>query len=274
MKTKKGISLAILGTICCMQFGGAAMAAEEEKPTASFAVSALSKYVWRGFEYSKDSIVIQPSATVAYKGLSANLWGNVDTDVYVRGETWEDSSNWTETDFTLAYDWTMGPVGLTAGYIYYGLDGLEDSQEVFARAALKVLLTPTLTVYRDYDFYPGWYVTLGVSHTVPVTEKIGLTLGAQVGYLNADNDGAYAEYDGVNNPTGNAYSGLHDGLLTASLAIPVTEHISIAPVVNYSFPLSSDAGDLIETFSQEVANGNTHGDNSFVYGGVTVTMAF
>jgi hypothetical protein len=273
MKTKKKISLAVLGALCFLQFGGVALA-EEDKPTASLAVAALSKYVWRGFEYSKDSIVIQPSATVAYKGFSANLWGNVDTDVYVQGPTWEDSASWTETDFTLAYDWTMGPVGLTAGYIYYGLDGVEDTQEIFAKAALKVLLTPTLTVYRDYDFYPGWYATLGVSHTVPITEKIGLSLGAQVGYLSADDDSSYAEYDGVNKATGDAYSGFHDGLLTASIAIPVADYITITPVVNYSFPLTSDAGDLIETYSQEVLDGDASGDDNYIYGGVTVSMAF
>ena len=273
METRKKISLAVVGTLCCLQFAEVAMA-EEDKPTANLSVAALSKYVWRGFELSKDSIVIQPSATVAYKGFSANLWGNEDTNVYVQGPSWQDSSNWTETDFTLAYDWTMGPVGLTVGYIYYGLDAVEDTQEVFAKAALKVLLTPTLTVYRDFDYYPGWYLTLGVSHTVPITEKIGLSLGAQVGYLAADDSSSYSEYNGVSKPTGKAYSGFHDGLLTASLAIPVTDYISVTPVVNYSFPLTSDAGDLIETFSQDVLNGQTHGDNDFIYGGVTVSMAF
>ena len=80
MKTSKKISLAVLGALCCMQFSGMAMA-EEDKPTANLAVSALSKYVWRGFEMTKDSLVLQPSMTVAYKGFSANAWGNVDTDV-------------------------------------------------------------------------------------------------------------------------------------------------------------------------------------------------
>lgn len=83
MKTKKYIRLAVLGALSCMQLGGLAMA-EEDKPTANLAVSALSKYVWRGFELSKDSIVLQPSATVAYKGFSANVWGNEDTNVYVQ----------------------------------------------------------------------------------------------------------------------------------------------------------------------------------------------
>lgn len=272
METRKKISLTILGALCCLQFGGAAMA-EEEKPTADLSVSVLSKYVWRGFELSKDSLVIQPSMTVGYKGFSANVWGNEDTDVYVDTAEGAGTNNWTETDLTLAYDWSMGPVDLTAGYIYYSLIGL-DSQEVFARAALNVLLTPTLSVYRDYDHFTGWYVTLGVSHSVPITEKISLDLGAQVGYLDAEDDSSYPEYDGVGNITTNAYSGFHDGLLTASVTIPVTSYVSITPVVNYSFPLTSDAGDLIESWSQEVANGGTTGDDNFIYGGITLSMAF
>ena len=53
-----------------------------EVPSADASVAFLSKYVWRGFELSDDSIVIQPSMTVAYKGFGMNLWGNLDTDYF------------------------------------------------------------------------------------------------------------------------------------------------------------------------------------------------
>lgn len=297
MGTSKKISLAVLGALCCLQVSGVAMAAhddtppepaadhtkqhvssgiiaEEDKPTASLAVMAMSKYVWRGFELSKDSVVIQPSMTVAYKGFSANVWGNVDTDFYLPGTTNFETNYWNETDFTLAYDWTMGPVGLTAGYIYYGLDGIPDTQEVFAKAALHVLLTPTLAVYRDYDHLAGWYATFGVSHTLPLTEQIGLSLGAQVGYLSADDKSSYPELDGVGGNVTGAYSGFHDGVLSASVAIPVVEYITITPMVMYSFPLTSDAGDLIETTSFDFIRSGRGGDNDFVYGGVTASLAF
>ena len=271
METRKKISLAVLGALCCLQFGGVAMA-EEDKPTATLAVGALSKYVWRGFELSKDSIVIQPSMTVAYKGFSANAWSNVDTDFYVQGTANSNTNYWNETDLTLAYDWTMGPVGMTAGYIYYGLDGLPDSQEVFVRAAWKTLLTPTLSVYRDYDNLAGWYVTLGVSHSIPITEKIGLTLGGQIGYLDAEDASSYAEVDSSTwTYTTNSYSGFHDAVLSASVAIPVNQYISVTPMLSYSFPLTSDAGDLIEIKSLD---GGGSGNNDFIYGGITLSMAF
>ncbi|MEW6426429.1 MAG: hypothetical protein AB1568_00180 [Thermodesulfobacteriota bacterium] len=274
MKTKLHALIAT-GMLCTGLLYAPAVHAEEEKPSADLSVSALSKYVWRGFELSKDSIVIQPSMTVGYKGFSANVWGNMDTDVYLTGAEGEDTNNWTETDFTLAYDHSIGPVGLSVGYIYYSLIGL-DSQEVFVKASLDTLLSPTLAVYRDYDHFAGWYATFGISHSVPLTDTIALDLGAQVGYLNADDASSYPEYDGVNvlAPNNEAYSGFHDGLLTASITFPVNEYISVTPVVNYSFALTSEAGDLIESWSQEVLNGGASGDDNFIYGGVTLSFSF
>ena len=47
----------------------------EEKPTLDFTTYGLTKYVWRGYENTKNSIVVQPSMTVGYAGFSANIWG-------------------------------------------------------------------------------------------------------------------------------------------------------------------------------------------------------
>lgn len=269
MKTTRKVSTVVLSGLCLLQLAGPARA-EEDKPTASLAVSAMSKYVWRGFENSRDSLVIEPSMTVGYQGFSANLWGNEDTRYYSADPSVSTTSAWTETDLTLAYDWTMGPVGLTGGYIYYGLAAspyggadVPDTQEVFAKAALKTLLTPTLTVYRDIDNLPGWYATLGVSQTLPITKEIGLSLGAQVGYLRADDASSYAR---VSNPS-EPCRGFHDGLLSASVAYPVNKYITVTPSLNYSFPLTSDARDLIKSKSFT-------GNSDFVYGGITVALAF
>jgi len=271
MKTQKKITLAVLAAVCTLQMNGAARAEEASRPTANLSVSALSKYVWRGFEYSRDSIVVQPSMTVAYKGVSANVWGNIDTDQYSSDPAGDTTNAWSETDFTLAYDWTMEPVALTAGYIYYGLDGMPDTQEVFVRAAFHTLLTPTLAIYRDYDNTSGWYATLGVSHTLPLSEGIGLTLGGQVGYVSAEDADDLEEVDASFAGTGSAYRGFHDGLLSASVTIPLSEYLSVTPALNYSFPLTSKASDLIEARS---LRGGGSGDNDYLYGGVTVSLAF
>jgi uncharacterized protein (TIGR02001 family) len=247
--------------VCLSMFSGMACA-EEDKPTANLTVGAYSQYIWRGFEMSKDSVVVQPSMTVAYKGFSANLWGNLDTDPY--SDTTDESNNWNETDMTLAYGWEMGPAAFSVGYIYYALDGMEDTQELFASAALKTILKPTLTVYRDTDFYPGWYTTLGISHSFPVQGDITLDLGAQASYLAADEASTYADPGDAND----AYNNFHDGVVSVGLTVPVNTYITVSPKLSYTFALTNDAEDLIKASSKD---GN---DSNFIYGGVAVSMAF
>jgi len=268
MKRTKVLAGLLVSGACLGMIPGNAIAGEE-KPTADLTVSSLSQYVWRGFALSKDSVVIQPSMTVGYKGLAANVWANLDTDPY--SATTDEPNNWTETDFTLSYDWTMGPVGFSAGYIYYGLDSAEDTQEFYLSAALDSLLSPTITLYRDTDNLAGWYVTLGVAHSFSVTGKLTLDLGAQVGYLDADEASSYGEVNGGIESSTDAYSGLHDGLLSASMTIPVNEYLSVTPELYYSFPLTSDASDLIEVRNQGLIN---DADDSYIYGGVSVSLGF
>jgi hypothetical protein len=262
LKTQLALTgmLLCLGTTCSLAF------AEEDKPSADLTVGAYSKYVWRGYELSDDSIVIQPSMTVSYKGFSANLWGNLDTDYYVPAA--DETNVWNETDLTLSYAWSMGPVDMSAGYIYYALDGADDTQEAFVSAGLDTLLAPTLTVYRDYDALPGWYATLGVSHSLPLKGDVALDLGAHISYLEVDDVSTLAEVNnGIESGT-EKYSGLHDGLLSASVTFPINQYVSVTPSLNYSFPLSSDASDRLEFSS---VSGS---DDSFLYGGIAVSLAF
>lgn len=258
---KKISTVLFAGSVCCLAAAGLAFA-EEEKPSAELAMGAYSKYVWRGFELSDDSIVLQPSMTVGYKGFAFNLWGNLDTDYYAVDPN---TKEFTEVDMTFSYDWMAGPVGMSAGYIYYGLDGLDDSQEIYLSAALDTLLSPTLSIYRDYDSYRGWYVTFGISHSVPVSGDISLDLGAQVSYMKSED--AESNWADPNDPS-DEYSDFHDGMLSAALSIPINEYITISPEVYYVFALGSDADDLVESAS---IDGD---DDSFIYGGVSVSFAF
>ena len=76
---KKGIMITIVFIgLLTIALGAAPLWAEEEVPTASADIAILSDYIWRGYAFSNDSIVIQPSATVCYKGFGFNLWGNLE----------------------------------------------------------------------------------------------------------------------------------------------------------------------------------------------------
>jgi hypothetical protein len=209
---------------------------------------------------SRDSLVIQPSMTVGYKGYGFNVWGNLDTDTALTDET-----NYTETDLTLSYDGAWNKVGYGAGYIYYGLDNLTDEQEIYVKVSYDTLLSPTLTVYRDFAHTLGWYVLAGVSHSVPLTEKINLDLGATASYISYDS--GEVTVPGTND----TYSGLHDGVLSASVTVPVIEYVSVTPSISYSFALSSDAKDVLKA-ANEAATGKA--DSDAFYGGVTVSFSF
>lgn len=269
MKSVKYATAMALAFAGCALLAGPAMA-EEDKPFADLTVGAYSQYLWRGFALSKDSIVIQPSMTIGYKGFSMNLWGNLDSDPYSATAA-DNKSNWTETDLTLAYGREVGPVSLSAGYIYYGMDSLTDTQEVFVSASYDTFLSPTLSVYKDIANLSGWYVTLGVSHSLPLTETLALDLGAQIGYLRANEASSYEEVDGSGTGNGKAYRAMHDGLLSASLPIALNEYLTVTPKLSYSFALSSDASDRLEE-SNNAAIGER--DDNFIYGGVSMTLAF
>lgn len=242
--TKTMLAGAVAGSLFLAAALPAAQA--EDAPSAEAAVGLYSKYVWRGFELSQDSLVIQPSVSVSYKGFGVGLWGNLDTN---QAGMASESFNWNETDLTLSYDGSFDKVGYSIGYIYYDVDSAEDTQELYASISLDVLLAPTLTLYKDIANFPGWYASLGIGYSVPLNDKTALDLGAQIGYANDDAN----------------YNALHDGLLSASITFPVNDMISITPEIYYSFPLSDDA---------EIALTNADGDDSFIYGGIAVSFAF
>jgi len=279
IKTLWIVSLLISGLLA---FSVAPLFAEEEKPTGDATVSILSQYVWRGYELSRNSVVIQPSMTIGYKGFSANLWGNLDTRPYYSGTDpgKSYSSAWNETDITLSYSKTLGLFNLGGGYIYYGLGALNpdaakrlDSQEIFATVGLNTILSPTFTAYKEIDHYQNWYFLLGVSHTFEFNKMISLKLAATASYLLSTNETTYPKFDGSALPTSEKFSNFHDGNLSVSLPIKATSYITLTPTVSYVFPLSDDAKNEMKGFGLS-GKTPTDRDSSFIYGGLTASFTF
>lgn len=233
--------------------------AAADKPTASLSVDVLSQYVWRGFGLSRDSAVIEPSMTIGYKGFSANVWGNFDTD-------WVDTgAEWTETDFTLSYTHEIycGLSG-TIGTIYYSLTDVDDSFEVFGGLSYAFpWFTVGLTGYREVSHYPGWWVQLDVSRSIALPwYGMSLALTGSVGYMDLEDEVTLNRSGEVGH-----YSNFHSGQLLATLNIPVGKYFTVSPKVGYAFPLTSDAADYIEVSSVD-------GEEDHIFGGINVTFAF
>lgn len=263
--------------------------AEEEKPTGELSVSGLTKYIWRGYENTRHSVVVQPSMTVGYKGFSANLWGNLDTKPYSTTDV-TNSSTWTETDFTLSYAKTIGIVNAGLGYIYYNLGSPNagavkplDSQEIFVTLGLNTLLSPTLTAYKEIDHYHQWYFLLGVSHAFEFNKTVSLKLGASASYLMSEyadatlysvnpSYGGYPKFNDNYQATNDKFSNFHDGVLTASLPINLVKYLTVSPTVSYVFPLSSDAKTEMKARGKKIDLADN--DSSYLYGGLTMTLSF
>jgi len=267
--------------------------AAEEKPTGDFTVAAMSQYIWRGYELSRNSIVVQPSATIGYKGFSANVWGNLDTRPYFAG-TGDTNypSAWNETDLTLSYTKNLGLFNLGAGYIYYALGSLNkdapdraDAQEFFATVSLNTILSPTLTAYKEIDHYRNWYFLLGVSHAFEFNKMVSLKLAASASYLlstyadatlfNAGAGyGGYPKFDGNSQATDDKFSNFHDGNVTISLPIKATGYITITPTISYVFPLSEDAKNEMKGSGMKGVANAADRDSSFIYGGLAASFSF
>ena len=234
---------------------------DEDRPEFSADVAFLSQYIWRGYGLSKDSLVIQPSITAGFKGFALNLWGNLDTNNEAYG-----GSKWNETDLTFSYGHSFGIVGLEAGYIYYALDGMDDSKEFYLSAGVDVLLAPTLTIYREVSTLQGWYINLGLSHSFELPYEMSLDLGATFAYYKSDNDNMVDYIDDMS-PTTDRFSGLHDGSLSVGLPIPFYKYFTVTPSIAWAFPLSSSASNEMSALSLD-------GRSNHLLGGVTLSMAF
>jgi len=230
--------------------------AEEQKPTMSISTAVLNQYVFRGYQYGKNSLIIQPTMTVTYNGISASLFENYDmnehgTDNFV--PTNSGKRNMNEGDVTLSYTKAIDKLSLTGGYAYYGTDYVTETGEVFVTAAYDTIAKPVLSLYRDVSQFQAWYLNLAVAHSIPVAGEATVDLGASAGYEYGD-----SEAFRIN---GKMYRALHDGMVKAGMTIPFAKLYTVQPAVQYWFPLSSSAKDDVKLHS------------FFVYG-VTIAMNF
>ena len=241
--------------------------AQEETPWADASVSILSAYIWRGLELSKNSIVVQPTMSVGYYGFYANFWANIDSNPYTSDDVGA-NAKWNETDLTVAYGTSFGILSVEAGYVYYALDSIDDSQEFYVSLGVDTILAPSLTVYKEFAHYPHWYFLLGISHSFAFTDYMSLDLSASASYMLSDDADDYPEINDSGEPTGDEFSNFHDAVLSASLPISFGKYFTVAPTISYVFPITDDAKNQMKYFS---FNGD---DDQFIYGGVSIGFAF
>jgi hypothetical protein len=223
-----------------------------DQPTASLYVDILSQYIFRGVAYSADSVVMQPSATVGYKGLSLAVWGNFDTNE----KLYSGHARWNETDLTLSYSREIVKnLNGTVGYIFYALPNApEDSNEFFFGLSYTLpWLTVGVTAYREFHAYPGWWMQIDLSRNFKLPwYDMSVDVGASFGYLDSSPQD---------------FADFHSGTLLAALNIPINKYITISPRVGFAFPLTGDGEDNISANSWD-------GQGSHVFGGIRLVASF
>jgi Bacterial protein of unknown function (Gcw_chp) len=140
----------------------------------SYDATIASSYIFQGIDYSYGQSVIQPNATAAWRGLSANFWGNVQARAMATNEI----------DLSIKYGREMGKVSAAAGYLNlrYPNRDWDPSQEFFVDLAYAVPLNPSLSVHYDFDAGEGSYTTLGLKHELPNHLTLGTNLFYQSHY--------------------------------------------------------------------------------------------
>lgn len=178
MKRSKSTLLVLIFFLSCSFFNLALTAGVE------YQVDVASRYIWRGFDLNPDNKpVLQPSVTFSCgdSGFAVNLWSSFSFE----------AKELNEIDVTLSYDFKMPEdFSLSVGFTHYGWyfnEGFKfknhTTQEFYVAFGLpKVPLAPNLTVYYDFGNGDGFYLLLGVGHSLPLSETINLDLSASLGY--------------------------------------------------------------------------------------------
>jgi len=213
-------------------------------------LDVFTNYVWRGQQLSDDHGVIQPSLEASYKGVTVNFWANEDLQ----------NSQHTETDFTLSYSREIQKLSVDAGYIYYALDGFDDTQELYLTLAYDIIGSPSITYYGDFDEGRGGYLVFSIGHSLALPRGMTLNGGfsASVNFQNA--------ILGLDRK-GSRFTNFYDGEASLSVDIPITKNFTASPTVAYTFAMNTDAQAALRSLSFD-------GDDYNIYGGLALSFSF
>ncbi len=231
---KKFIVIAFALTLALTAVSSPALAAIEVEGDAYIGV--YDKYLWRGFDLSGSKSVAQGGVDLTAGNFTLSYWTNVQLSSD-KGEGFK-SGEATENDFILDYSRDINDlVSISVGDIYYMLDGLDDTHELYLTVSLSTIFEPSVTAYYDWDEADetGLYYTISIGHSFDLMEKLGLSLAALAGY-NQESDYAVGDY-----------SGWHNYELSASVEYAITDQFSISPSFLFSSGISDDAKDAIDS---------------------------
>ena len=164
-------------------------------------IDYYDKYLWRGFDLSGGTPVVQGGVDLSAKGFTLSYWTNIQTkdDVVLGNDV--NSGDATEKDIT--FDYTFSPtdkLSVSVGTIWYALDGAEDTKEAYLGLALDTILEPSLTLYYDYDQVDenALFYSVSIGQSIEMNDALILSVGSLVSF-NDESDYAVGNYSDWHN---------------------------------------------------------------------------
>jgi hypothetical protein len=203
----------------------------------------FSSYVWRGLSLTNKPVA-QPALYVTFPAGSAEVtvggWANIELGQYDGSDDISESGgvsafDLAEFDPYAEVTFPVGSATLTGGitgYIYpndFGLTEDANTIEIYGKVGLDVPLSPVLSIYYDVDKIKGAYIEGAISHSLALSEKTALDLGALAGFSAGQGvpDDPFADESA--NFADNGFTHLD-----LSAGIPFTAGaLSISPVVHF-----------------------------------------
>jgi hypothetical protein len=250
-------------TVIALSLVGICHGLEADKglPTVHFEVTAdyFSKYIWRGQNYDDDP-VLQPGVSATYRGLTAMIWGSLET-TNINGN----SGDFSEVDYSLYYSGVLPSlegINYSIGAGYYNFPGtkVKDTTEVYAGLSFDLPLSPSVTFYHDVDEAEGTYVSLAVAYSVERIAGLGkdMPLGMEIGASLGWGSASYNKYY-----WGTDQSKLNDLAFSVSFPVEISGW-TVTPNLNYVTLLSDDIRDT-----------DAYGtDSDFFFVGVSLSKSF
>ncbi len=195
---------------------------EPSKFTFEGEVNYVTSYFSRGYNYGKDHLFIQPTATLSYEAMKNdpftltpyfNVWANITDDQYAHLDYFD------ELDLTAGLTLEFGRFTVGANYIYYvsPADNFDDLHEIGMSLSfddsdvnhLPIALNPYVSVFSeviDRGGPEGAAAELGINPEFTI-EKTPLTLSFPM-RLGVNVNDFYFDANGGNDPFGYISGGI------------------------------------------------------------------
>ncbi|MDD2235606.1 MAG: MipA/OmpV family protein [Kiritimatiellae bacterium] len=271
MKCKAWFGITLAGLVSAMIVQAETVDVVEAvvaETSAEFAVDYFSAYVWRG-QVCNSAAVVQPAIAVEMPfGLALGAWGNMDAT-----KKNNLAGKFNEVDLSAFYALPIESlVSVELGIVNYlypyndeqtteedgevVVEAADETTEISAIVSFDVLLNPTIELVRDVDDCGGFYGSVGIGHSLALTDQLSLDLAASIGWA----DKKYNEFY-----FGNDNDGFNDLSLSIGSSYEVMENVSVGATVAYSYLLDSDVRDAAE---------EAFGYKDHLYGGLNLTYDF